>query len=42
MKIEILPDNNTRTLIMSDLLYDSPAQADTLRYHYSYFSSAKD
>lgn len=44
VKIEMLPDinDNKSTLIMSDLRYDSPAQADTLRYHYSYFSSAKD
>lgn len=44
VKIEILSDvnDNAKTLIMSDLLYDTPAQADTLRYHYSYFSSSRD
>ncbi|HEY1055782.1 MAG TPA: hypothetical protein VGE24_11620 [Emticicia sp.] len=43
VKIEITPDNSNDLthLAMSDFLYNA-SQADTLRFHYSRFSSSKN
>ncbi|RFS18224.1 hypothetical protein [Emticicia sp. C21] len=44
VKIEIIPNSegSLMGLVMSDFLYKSPAQADTLRFHYSRFTSPRN
>ncbi|MBA4848870.1 hypothetical protein [Emticicia sp. BO119] len=43
VKIEIIPgqDGSLTGLVMSDFLYNTPAQADTLRFHYSRFDPSR-